>query len=85
MPTSYPVQRRATTCAAIIAETKARGYRRAALVDACRWAMQDAGIGVTAREQALVDAGLITVLGQDFGALLEEFSPRPMTRDDGTY
>jgi hypothetical protein len=67
----------ATSAAEIIASVKAAGYRKADLPDAARWALQDAGVSASEREDALLAAGLIKPLQQDFGAMVEEFSPRP--------
>ncbi len=45
--------------------------------DACRWALQDAGVSPAERESMLVAANVIGILGQDWGAMSEEFTPRP--------
>jgi hypothetical protein len=70
----------ASSATEIIASVKAAGYRKADLPDAARWALQDAGVTATEREDALISAGIIKPIQADFGAMVEYFSPRPVRK-----
>lgn len=58
----------------VIAATLVGRKPTASLVRECRWALQRAGFDPFDREAALLAAGVIKPLQQDFGAMVEGIS-----------